>query len=273
MTSIIAVAAFVGGALAGGAGAWYAFRREHVRYGRLFAFMLHELNTPLTSLHMTVLNFLQGVFGPLPKEHENWMNVLKEQTTRLGYLMGDTRDLVHMKFHQDLKPHPESVAVGPLIGELLGQMETSMTRSGVEVVRQIAEGLPDAFADKDELQRVLFSVIANARKFQSGGRIFISLQELPPEPNSAQRRLELVVSYQGPKLSPTDASAMLDLFYPARRKKNSDVLPCVGLGLGFCREILIRQDSSLGIEVDGNGLSRIRVRLPVPAVSDTMSPA
>ena len=264
------VVGFVAGLALGGGLAFAAFKRQQLRYGKLLAFVLHELNTPLTSLHMTVLNFLQGVFGELPKDHRSWMVVLKEQTTRLGYLLGDTRDLVHMQFHKDLKPHPEPVGLAACVEELIGQMESSLSRGGVEVVRQMATGLPDVSVDKDELQRVLYSVIANARKFQTGGRVFIDLQELPPQPNAATRQQELVVSYQGPKLSRGETAAMLDLFYPMAKKKDSDVLPCVGLGLGFCRELLERQNGSLNLEVDEGGLSRIRLRLSVPAVSGTM---
>jgi len=270
MNAIWIVVAFAAGAAAGGGAAWVAFKKEQVRYGKLLAFMLHELNTPLTSLHMTVLNFLQGVFGPLPKDQESWINVLREQTTRLGYLMGDTRDFVHMQFHRDLKPHPEPVALAATLAELLSQMESSLSRGGVEIVRQFAEGLPDAAADKDQIQRILYAVIANARKFQSGGKVFLELQQLPPQPNAARRELELIVSYQGPKVTPDNAAAMLDLFYPMRRRNDSDVLPCVGLGLGFCRELLERQEGTLTFEVEESGLSRIRVRLPVSAVSGRM---
>ena len=71
-------------------------------------------------------------------------------------------------------------------------------------------------------------------------------------------------------MTPDNAAAMLDLFYPMRRRNDSDVLPCVGLGLGFCRELLERQEGTLTFEVEESGLSRIRVRLPVSAVSGRM---
>lgn len=51
------------------AAAWRGRRLERTR-ARMLSFVSHELNTPVTSLRMTVSNFLSGVFGPVPEEQK-----------------------------------------------------------------------------------------------------------------------------------------------------------------------------------------------------------
>lgn len=248
---------------------WNEHRLE--KYGKLLSFTMHEVNTPLTSLHMTVLNFLQGVFGPLPKEHGAWMSVLSEQTIRMGYLLGDARDLLHLKFHRDLRAHPESLSLNKLLAEELSHTKSSFGRAGIEVDMRVPENLPDIQVDKDQMQRLISGLLANARKFQSGGRVFLSIQELPPESGASTRFVGLEIGYKGPKMAPDEAQRVLDLFYPTYRRKGSEVLPCVGLGLGFCRILAELQGGALSLQVDDDGTSRIRVRLPVASVSGTIS--
>lgn len=263
------------GFLAGlGIGWFLAYRwnaRLRLRYGKLLSFALHEVNTPLTALHMTVLNFLQGIFGPMSKDQETWMKVVGEQTSRMSHLLRDVRDLLHLEFHRDLKSHLEPLSLETLLRNELSRTESSMARAGVKVSLEAASNLPDVQADKDQVQRIISSLLANARKFQSGGRVFVSLRELPPEPQEAVRHLELGVSYQGLKMAFSEARQVLDLFYPVERRRDSEVLPCVGLGLGFCRILLERQGGSLSLEVDDGGVSHIRARLPVASLSGTIS--
>ena len=159
-----------------------------------------------------------------------------------------------------------------LLQDLLSQSESSMVRGGVNMSLQVAPNLPQIMADKDQVQRVLSSVLANARKFQNDGRVFVALRELAPEAGASMRFLELTVSYHGPKLAASDVQKVLDLFYPIdQRETGSEVLPCVGLGLSFCQILVERQGGKLTFDADESGASRIRALLPVASVSDTLS--
>ena len=53
------------------------YRRKHeLARAQFLSFVAHELNSPLTSLNMTVMNFVQGTFGPIEKEHEPWFRMM-----------------------------------------------------------------------------------------------------------------------------------------------------------------------------------------------------
>jgi len=100
-------AAFLAGAVLGGAvaglAAQAAYRRKAALFGRLFSFAMHELNTPITAVNMTVLNLLSEVFGKLPAPLKPWIEMTREQVGRLNGLVGEVRDFVHMELHEDLR--------------------------------------------------------------------------------------------------------------------------------------------------------------------------
>ena len=71
------------------------------RQAHFFSFVAHEINTPVTSLNMTVLNFIQETFGPIPQALQPWMQLLRSDIVRLVALVNDFRDFIHFKYLKD----------------------------------------------------------------------------------------------------------------------------------------------------------------------------
>src|SRR3989338_8126289 len=115
--------AFVAGAVVGGAVAGAAaralYRRKAALFGRLFSFAMHELNTPITAVNMTVLNLLSEVFGEVPAPLKPWIEMTREQVGRLNGLVGEVRDFVHMELHQDLRVSLDEMTVAEILDEAL----------------------------------------------------------------------------------------------------------------------------------------------------------
>jgi len=248
------IAGLVLGALAGWGAAVFWFSRRRGRDGRFLSFIAHEMSSPLASLHMTILNFIQGVFGPPPKEHEPWLQLLKEQSSRLNFLMGGFQDFVHMEFRKDFWLHVESLDLAVLVRETVDGMKGSLDRSGARLELDAAEGLPKVSGDRDRLQRVIASLLEYAKKFRAGGDIGVSVRP-------AGGGVEMEVRYQGRRIDPSEVAGMLSLYYPAQ-KPDSRLLPSAGLGLGICRKVVESHRGSMAMEVDDGGASRIRVVLP-----------
>jgi signal transduction histidine kinase len=242
-------AAFCAGALAGGAAAGLAARAAYERkaalFGRLFSFAMHELNTPITAVNMTVLNLLSEVFGELPAPLKPWIEMTREQVGRLNGLVGEVRDFVHMELHQDLRVTTAELTVAEILDEALVSVRRAMEQAGVEFRVETAADLPVVHADPDRAARCLSSVLFHARKFRSSGPIVLAVARDP-------RGVAFVVRYQGPRLRPEDVEASLDLYYPARARKDQ-VLGATGLGLGLIRAVarLIGGDLEFRVEEDG----------------------
>lgn len=252
-----AAAAFIAGMATGGtAAAVLASRMMRERgalYGRLFSFAMHELNTPVTAVNMTVMNLLDGVFGELPVAQRPWVEMTREQVTRLNALVGEIRDLVHMDLHKEIRQNVVDVSPKDLAEDAVGALRQGFKLAGVELSVSVPEGLPDARTDADRAARSLTSLLFHARKFRKGGAVALSAA-------AAGERVEFTVAYEGPVLAPGVAEASLDLFYPAQPRKDHQ-LAATGLGLGLVRSVMALTGGRLSFESDANGRAKLVLSL------------
>ncbi len=246
-------AAFLAGALAGGAAAGLAaraaYRRKAELFGRLFSFAMHELNTPITAVNMTVLNLLSEVFGELPAPLKPWVEMTREQVGRLNGLVGEVRDFVHMELHQDLRVSKTELTAAEILDEALVSIRRGMEQAGVELRVEPADDLPAVLADPDRAARCVSSVLFHARKFRTGGPIVLKVSRVPGA-------VAFAVSYQGPRLTPGEAEASLDLYYPARLRRDQ-VLGTTGLGLGLVRRVARLFGGELEYRVEEDGRAAV----------------
>lgn len=244
-----AAAAFSGGlllgAVAGGVLAWAYYQRRSRLFGRLFSFAMHEFNTPITAVNMTVLNLLSEVFGPLPDSLKPWIEMTREQVGRLNGLVGEIRDFVHMELHEDLRVAEFEVTAQEILDDALVSIRQGMEQAGVDFSVIAAKDLPALRTDPERAARCLSSALFHARKFRSSGPITLKVER-------ALAGASFTVSYAGPRMAPGAAEECLDLYYPAIHRKDQ-VLGATGLGLGLVRAVarLIGGDLDYRVEEDG----------------------
>jgi len=252
-------AAFIAGAAAGGAvagfAAWRLTEERAARYGRLFSFAMHEINTPVTAVNMTVINLLSGVFGEVPAEQVKWIEMTRDQVARLNALVGEIRDLVHMELHRELRSGVEDCDARELLEEALVGMRRGFEHANIELRVEIPEDLPKVRTDPERAARSLSSLLFHARKFRAGGG---------PVVVRAARRGAFVaceIEYSGQRLDPAEARRSLELFYPARERKDQ-ILAATGLGLGLVKSVMRRFGAELEFSVDEKGLAKLSFLLP-----------
>jgi len=246
---MITAAAFLAGAAAGGGAVWAWRRRSEKKFARVFSFAMHELNTPITAVNMTVLNLLSDVFGELPPALKPWVEMTREQVGRLNGLVGEVRDFVHMELHEDLRVGSAEMSAQEIVDEALISIARGMEQAGVEFKSSVEPGLPALRVDPDRAARCLTSALFHARKFRTSGGIELKAVRAPAG-------AAFVVSYDGPRLPPGAVRDSLDLYYPARRGK-SQTLGATGLGLGLVREVARLSGGDLDYHVDDAGRSRL----------------
>lgn len=251
-------AAFLAGAAAGGAvagfAAWRLTEERAARYGRLFSFAMHEINTPVTAVNMTIINLLSGIFGDVPPEQVKWIEMTRDQVGRLNALVGEIRDLVHMELHRELRSALTAVDARELIEEALVTMRRGFSHAGVELVVEPPEDLPKVRTDAERAARSLSSLLFHARKFRASGPVVVR----------AVRRGALAaveIEYTGQRLDPAEAKRSLELFYPARDRKDQ-ILAATGLGLGLIKAVMRRVGADLELSVDERGLTKLVLLMP-----------
>lgn len=251
-------AAFLAGAVLGAAAAVYAARRvtagHAARYGRLFSFAMHELNTPVTAVNMTIINLLSGVFGDVPPGQLKWLEMTRDQIGRMNALVGEIRDLVHMEMHRDLRLNVGAAAPAQIVEDSLVAMRRGFDYAGIELRVETGEALPEVHTDADRASRSLSSLLFHARKFRVSGPVVVRTKRV-------KNGVGFEIEYVGPKFTPDEAEASLDVFYPARERKDQQ-LAATGLGLGLIRAVNLRLGGDLEFSVDEKGLSRLLLLAP-----------
>jgi two-component system OmpR family sensor kinase len=252
-------AAFLAGAAAGGVvagvAAWRLTEERAARYGRLFSFAMHEINTPVTAVNMTIINLLSGIFGEVPPDQVKWIEMTRDQVGRLNALVGEIRDLVHMELHRELRSSLETASPVELFDEALTTMRRGFVHASVELRVEVPADLPKVHTDTERAVRSLSSLLFHARKFRLNGPVTVRAV-------SRGAMVACEIEYDGQRLDPAEARRSLELFYPARDRKDQ-ILAATGLGLGLVRSVMRRVGGDLEMRVDERGRTRLDLLLPV----------
>ncbi|MDE1977026.1 MAG: sensor histidine kinase, partial [Elusimicrobia bacterium] len=115
-------------------------------------------------------------------------------------------------------------------------------------------GLPKVKADADRLQRVFVDILYHCRKFRASGGIDVSAEAGP------DGRIRVGFAYAGAKTSARESALALELYYPARVRKDQ-LLTATGLGLGVLRLFLREQGGDLSASNLPDGRSVITADL------------
>jgi NtrC-family two-component system sensor histidine kinase KinB len=134
----------------------------------------HELRTPLTSLEMGVHLLLEGGPGQLSAKQIEILTMCRDDAMRLDTLVKELLDLSRIESGR-VAPQLASIRVADLL------------RGGAEPLRRQAEAghltlrvtippeLPQVWADRSQIERVLANLVTNAFRASSpGGRIDVS---------------------------------------------------------------------------------------------------
>jgi|GEM_PF-1543028 len=252
--------AFLSGLVLGSAAAlagcfWWDHARSR-RLGRFFSHAAHEINTPITAINITTLNFISGVFGEMPADQLKWMDMMREQVGRLNGMVGELRDLIHLMLSRDLLLQTENVVPADLVEEALAAVRRGPSPTQADVAADLPPGLPRVRVDRNRIVRTLTSLIFHARKFRASGDL-----RLTGEDRGAHAALRL--EYTGQFIPADEVERSLGLLYSAQRAGHT--LNTVGLGLGVLRAIARLQGGDLEMQVAPGGRTVFCLSLPIAA--------
>ncbi len=248
------------GAAVGAAAASVLWAWRHRRLGKFFSHGIHEMNTPMTAIQMTVVNFVDGLFGEVPKAQREWLDLLRDQTLRLSELLGEFRDFNHFFLLRDLHPFPEDVPLKELVDDAAAAQSPGAGRLGMRIV--VAGALPDlsVHVDRDRAARILSSLLFYARKNRSEGDILLSADPW------GTSHAEIKISFQSAPDGQRAIEEASSVFFPARKGGQMTS----GWGLGLVRRLVLLQGGDLAVASPGPGPSVLALRLPLSGRNDTM---
>ncbi len=214
----------------------------------------HDLRTPLTSLqgYLETLSLKEGTLST--GEQKEYLDVALRHCRRLSSLISELFELATLD-SPDGTIRPERFSLGDLVQDVLQKFRLAAEGKKIHLSITIEEGIPFAFGDIGQIDRVLENLIGNAlRHTPANGEITI-------EAEGKDTGLTVRVSDTGCGILPEQLSRLFD---PIRGKygepgKNGE---SAGLGLVIARRILELHGSDLKVQSTVNAGTTFEFTLP-----------
>ena len=202
----------------------------------------HELRSPITSIR----GFAQGMLdGTIPEEeHKQYLNVVVDETRRLGKLINNLLSLSRME-NEDVKLNITRFDVNELIRRVLISRIQPIDDKQIHVDIRFESEQQFVLADMDQIQQVVINLMDNALKFSpTGGTLTLSTRR-------ENRQVFVTVKDTGSGILPEDAPHIFERFYKA--DKAHTVGKGTGLGLAICQRIMEKHRQRIRLVSGDNG--------------------
>lgn len=219
----------------------------------------HELRTPLTSLRGFAELLLTREFSREKQRH--FLEVILNEGTRLTNLINDFLDIQRIESGKQTY-HFGAVDLAPLLQNALIVFNPEETHHHLHL--EIADNVPQVYADADRLHQVLANLLSNAMKFSpQGGRIAIRAR---PMENS----VVVEVADPGVGIPPDMIPRLFQKFYRVDNRETRSI-GGTGLGLALVKDIITAHGGQVWVESQLNEGSSFFFSLPI-ATSAVTSP-
>jgi signal transduction histidine kinase len=223
----------------------------------LVANVSHELKTPISALRAHLENLHDGVERPDPET----LQVMLAQSERLGRLVDQLLELSRLE-SGDLPLRREQVPLGPLVSEVLSEIEVARAGSGVALGREVPADLPAVFADRERIHQVLFNLLDNAVRFTpAGGRVTVSADR-----HNGSVDVHVVDTGQG--IAPEHLPRLFERFYRADSARSLRE-GGTGIGLAIARSVVEAHGGRIWAESEPGKGSVFTFELPVARATET----
>lgn len=218
---------------------------------RLVDDLSHELNTPLTVIHLEAKGLLDGLQEPAPAA-----GLIVDEVTKLRNLVRDLNWLAETDSGElplDLEP----CSVAELLDAERERWQSQGQMSGVSLVFEPLPALPALELDRLRMSQVLGNVLLNALQHTGpGGRIAVTAEAAP------DGGVAISVQDDGAGIDPADLPHLFERLYRAdasrtRRTGGS------GLGLAIARAVVTAHAGRITVASEGPGRgTTVRIWLP-----------
>jgi signal transduction histidine kinase len=220
--------------------------------GSLLAGIAHELNNPLAIL-MGHTELLRGKVSDAALVQRT--EKIDEAARRCVRIVRNFLALARQR-----PPERGDVAVNPIIQGAIELLAYELRTDDVEVVLDLADGLPVLWADPHQLHQVFVNLIGNAhhaiRRMQ-GRRRRITVRTRSSAAEGRGVRIE--ISDTGPGIPPEIQQRIFAPFFTTK-----PVGEGTGLGLSLCRSIIEEHEGTIAVESAPEAGATFRIDLAAP---------
>lgn len=220
----------------------------------------HEIRTPLSMMQGYSEALLDGMASS-PEESSELIQVIHDESLRMGRLVKDLLDLARMEAgHTDILK--AQVDMNELLERVYRKFSVRAKERDIHLqVRQDGEIPILKAADEDKLEQVLTNLLDNAfRHTQGGKQIIVHTGSCVLE---GRHYLEIKIQDEGVGIPQADLPYIFDRFYKADKARVRGESGGTGLGLAIVKNILESHHGSITATSKLGEGTTFTLRLPV----------
>ena len=222
--------------------------------GRLVNDVSHELNTPLSVIHLEARGLRDGLQTP-----ESASGHIIEEVERLRGLVTDLNSLAETD-HGELKLVVEAASVSELLVAEVDRWQPQAQAREVALSLQVPGDLPAVDLDRARMSQALGNIVSNAiRCSEDGESVVITAWR------DVDDTLAISVVDEGVGIDESDLPRVFDRFYRTDQSRTHGITG-TGLGLAITRAIVEAHGGTVEAASDGPGRgATMTIRLPLRA--------
>lgn len=202
----------------------------------LMGIVAHELRNPLHTVVSAAWR-LRPRQDQTERRSREWVDRIERAASRMDRIIHDLLDVNNMEAGR-LYIQQDRVCTSEVVSDALQAQESLARSASLELQADLAQDLPDVWADRDRLEQVFENLIGNALKFmEPGGRITVG---------AAPRDGETVfwVADTGPGIAAEDTTHLFERLWQKRRGRYGSA----GLGLPIVKGIVEAHGGRVWVE-------------------------
>ncbi|WP_123040840.1 ATP-binding protein [Cohnella candidum] len=223
----------------------------------------HEIRTPLSMVQGYSEALLDDIAAS-PEERKELVQVIHDESLRMGRLVKDLLDLARMEAGH-LEMTFQHVDVNALMGRVYRKFSALSKERGISLVKPETEAnLSLQAADPDRLEQVLTNLLDNALRHTPAGA-GIRMEAARKEGPRGGELLEIIVSDEGMGIPPEDLPYIFERFYKAdkARKRESNGGGGTGLGLAIVKNLVEAHGGKIKAASEPGKGTTFTITLPV----------
>lgn len=222
----------------------------------------HEIRTPLSMLQ-GYSEALMDDIAASPEERQELVQVIHDESLRMGRLVKDLLDLAKMESGH-MQMYWNETDVNELIHRVYRKYTVLAKEQQIPIVLKLeAHDSAVSAADEDRLEQVLTNLLDNALRHSSAGEE-ICIGTSRGIAADGGETLSIVVQDHGQGIPFEDLPYIFDRFYKADKARKREATGGTGLGLAIVKNIVEAHKGSIQVHsIQGEGTT-FTIQLPIP---------
>ncbi len=229
---------------------------EHVKLDNMrkefVADVSHELKTPITSIMGYADTLLEDEYD---KETKNkFLTVIATEARRMAKLVTDLLSLSRYD-NNEMKVQKQQFDLGELVKQCQDKVQIEIDKKGHTVECFVTANVPEVYADKEGIERVVLNILTNSIKYtKEGGNIKIYV-------GFVYNDAYIKIIDNGIGIPEEDLTRIFDRFYRVDKARTRE-MGGTGLGLSIAKEILDKNNGSIDIKSKKGEGTEVVIKIP-----------